>query len=169
MSALRRQPVPAATPVSDTLFSPAPEELTSMIELRCQHRSLAALLRSVEMAVSRCSVNPDLERAVAAVELLSDFETALVAHFEFEEAGGYLSDALEAAPRLSRQAARIFSEHGALRRSFADLASRARRADSDGWPSIAQRLSAFGDAMRGHETEENRLLNDALLDDLGGG
>jgi cell division septum initiation protein DivIVA len=138
-------------------------------ELRSQHQSLKALLLSLEEAIAHCAAHPSSEASAAALRRVTELEIQLPAHFAFEEAGGYLADALSAAPRLSRQASQLLGDHDHLRHQLAEFVARAQRAQPGGWSSLSHRMHELSDALRQHELEENRLLRDALLDDLGGG
>jgi len=130
---------------------------------------LKALLLSLEEAIAHCAAHPSAEAAAAALQRVTELEVQLPAHFAFEEAGGYLADALSAAPRLSRRAAHLMGDHEHLRHQLVEFAARAQRAQLGGWSALSHPMHELSDALRRHELAENRLLRDALLDDLGGG
>jgi hypothetical protein len=102
--------------------------------------------------------------------LIADADRLLNAHFAFEEAGGHLSDALAIAPRLSHRAARLRHDHRKFSARFAKLATFARgmRARDGSWDRLKAAIREFNEELRTHELEENRLIQEAFLDDLGG-
>ena len=169
MSPFHRQGDPSTSHPSDPSLTPPAGTRARLDEIRAQHRSLKALLLSLEEAIARCAATPSGEASATALQRVTELEVQLPAHFAFEEAGGYLADALAAAPRLSRKAAHLMGDHDRLRDQLAEFAARAHRAKPGGWSSVSHRLHELSDALRHHELEENRLLRDALLDDLGGG
>ncbi len=108
---------------------------------------------------------------VEMLRLLRKLEHLLPEHFEYEEAEGYLAEALAVAPRLTRRAQRLRGEHNHFSEKLRGLADRAREADESpgSWTALATGVRRFTYELRYHELEENRLVLDAFMDDLGGG
>ncbi|MCA9267959.1 MAG: hemerythrin domain-containing protein [Planctomycetales bacterium] len=107
-------------------------------------------------------------------DLLAQLRDQLAMHFALEEAFGYFEDALEVAPRLSRRAEELRSEHDLF---FRDICSLCDHVDSlpgeENWRmamrGVAARFSAFFDAFHQHETRERELIMEAFDDDIGCG
>jgi RNA polymerase-binding transcription factor len=101
--------------------------------------------------------------------LLADFARQLAAHFEREEAGGYLGEALAVAPRLSPRAERLRREHDSLLRDVERIGRHARFAHphSAAWDRLEREFRAVAAAIERHEIAESELVSDALLDDVG--
>jgi hypothetical protein len=127
--------------------------------------SLAAILSSVGERPD------DVGARIEMLRILRELESQLSAHFEYEEAGGYLAEALAVAPRLTRRAQRLRGEHSWFSERLVALARRAREAgESRGsWAALATGVRRFTCTLRHHELEENQLIQDAFMDDLGGG
>ena len=141
-------------------------------ELDAQHQKLSGVFvemigwtQRVPNSNDQCDSHTELLRLIAEAEQL------LPAHFAFEEAGGYLSEALAVAPRLSRRAAALQRDHGKFAARFAKLATFARelRETDEGWDYLGVAIREFSRELRFHELEENQLVQEAFLDDLGGG
>lgn len=141
-------------------------------KLDAQHESLGALLDSLAASLGAVAERPDdVGTRVEMLRLLRQLERLLPEHFLYEEAGGYLAEALAAAPRLTRRAQRLRSEHSGFSMRLAALANRAREAgESPGsWKALGTGVRKFTYELRHHEMEENCLIQDAFTDDLGGG
>ncbi len=81
-------------------------------ELEVEHRRLGAVLDSLAASLGAVAERPDdVGTRVEMLRLLRKLEHLLPEHFEYEEAGGYLAEALAAAPRLTRRAQRLRGEH----------------------------------------------------------
>lgn len=141
-------------------------------ELDAQHQSLNDAMSALIDRVDRIPRADDrFDSHSQLLRLIADAELLLNAHFAFEEAGGHLSDALTVAPRLSQRAAHLQRDHRRFTASFARLATLARgmREGDGGWERFAGAIREFTQQLRLHELEENRLVQEAFLDDLGGG
>jgi len=141
-------------------------------ELDVQHKSLGALLDSLAASIRAVAERPDdIGTRVEMLRLLRKLEHRLPEHFEYEEAGGYLAEALAMAPRLTRRAQRLRGEHADFSAKLAALASRAREAGESpaSWKTLAAGVRKFTYELRHHELEENTLIHDAFMDDIGGG
>ncbi len=137
-----------------------------------QHETLRAVLDSLAVSINTVADEPDdIGARVEMLRILRRLERLLPEHFEYEEAGGYLADALAAAPRLTRRAQRLRNQHGEFLTKLAELAERTREAGkSPGtWKSLARTVRKFTHELRHHEHQENTLVHDAFMDDLGGG
>lgn len=99
---------------------------------------------------------------------LARLQSELAEHFAAEEHVGFLPRALARAPRLARRARGIVSQHDLLRIQLAKVVTMLERASTD-WQGLRERFAEFTEALRDHELRENELINEALMDDLGGG
>ena len=141
-------------------------------ELEVQHQRLGVVLDSLAASLGAVAERPDdVGTRVEMLRLLRKLEHLLPEHFEYEEAGGYLAEALAVAPRLTRRAQRLRGEHSEFSAKLAALADRAREAgESPGsWTALAAGVRKFTYELRHHELEENSLIQDAFTDDIGGG
>jgi iron-sulfur cluster repair protein YtfE (RIC family) len=130
------------------------------------------VLDSLAASIGAIAEHPeDVGIRVEMLRLLRKLEHLLPEHFEYEEAGGYLAEALAAAPRMTRRAQRLRREHDGFSAKLAALADRAREAgESPGcWKALAAGVRKFTYKLRRHELEENSLIQEAFTNDLGGG
>ncbi len=72
------------------------------------------------------------------------------------------------APRLTYRARRVLSQHDLLRVELAKVVSTLARGTAD-WDQVREGLETFSALLFEHEERENELINEAHLDDLGGG
>ena len=108
------------------------------------------------------------------IDKLCQFRDQLALHFALEEAYGYFEDPVNVAPRLSRQANQLRSEHKQLYLDFCELVDRAERMFYDEeyaalalW--IGPEFLEYDRKLRSHEERENELIFEAYDDDIGVG
>lgn len=139
--------------------------------VRTEHRELMALLKDVRTAfeVGQRTGWPPVQ-GVTLVELLRTLQRHLAHHFEQEERGGYLEQALAFVPRYSMQAAELERQHPALLARVDELVEKAT-ACLEGkarWTDFRTSLEVTVSQLQTHETDENQILAAAFnveLDD----
>lgn len=133
-----------------------------------QHRELRLELRVIAERVEKISNPPATAAEGDEIRArIARFATELDTHFGCEEELGFVSAAIEEAPRLSRRAAALSAEHGGLRSQIARIRT---LADDPQWSAedTRQALQRFVLDFCHHEERENRLISEALFEDLGG-
>ena len=138
-------------------------------KIRAEHFALGQRVRRLEAEFQRRR----REASGAAwagnmLELLDEFDRELREHFAFEERGGYFSEILAVAPRLSQRVTQLKEHHveyGAYSGRLLDLA-RTAASESD-WEAVQARAEALLMALGEHEAEENELVREAFADDRG--
>jgi hypothetical protein len=144
-------------------------------QIREDHHELRKRLQSVEdmlrtLAGRSPQEGTESTLGIGARSLLNDLHVRLTKHFTLEDRGGYLTDALAAAPRLSRRIEALHQQHGTLSEQLDGVLENARIAVRSGeWKTIEAQFRAFSAALRAHEEEENKVTREAFMDDLGGG
>jgi iron-sulfur cluster repair protein YtfE (RIC family) len=101
--------------------------------------------------------------------LLSEFLHTLLVHFSNEEDQGFFDEVTAQAPRLASQAGKLCVEHKQLLRD-ADELFRFATAGSPSmpwWRELHTRCHEFSKRLMHHESEENRLLQEAHQADIG--
>lgn len=128
--------------------------------LVAEHRRLNSLLRQTRASIVG-SGSPDQDaRGAEVAEALRRLQAELVHHFQEEEGGGCLDEAISRCPRLSADVRRIEAEHQELLAKVASLVAQA----ADGEFSVQDRIlleAAFDDfcrQIRAHEAAENEVL-----------
>ena len=141
-------------------------------QLDARHQNLMDILVALIDRIRRNpKTNDDRQDSLSEpLRLIARAEQLLHAHFAFDEAGGYLSDTLAVAPRLSVRAARLECDHRKFAARFAKLATFARslREMDEGWDYLGVAVREFARELKLHKLEENHLVQEAFLDDFGG-
>jgi len=102
-------------------------------------------------------------------ELLREFLTTLVVHFSNEENEGFFSEVSAHAPRLAGRAGKLCVEHRQMLHD-ANVLCRFAAAGSPSmpwWRELRTRCHEFSKRLMQHEVEENRLLQESHLADIG--
>lgn len=103
---------------------------------------------------------------------LRDFQMVLLKHFDFEEEGGFLSEILRVAPRLSYRLGEVEAEHRKIGSQLAHLIAEFKRMDCLTEPRhlrLRARTKALGEILHAHEATERELIQSAYYDDFGAG
>jgi DnaK suppressor protein len=144
-------------------------------QLRAQHSSLRrtifSVLHIIEDVVERVREGEASETSLApTLALLADLSRQLPERFQIEESGGYLAEALAAAPRFSNRATRLVRQHGDFSRRILGITKEAESAaESDqAWTQIHLHFRHLSLDLLAHEQAEADILESAFLDDLGG-
>jgi hemerythrin len=122
------------------------------------HRRLRELLELIRATLARRD-----HSVHRLADLLTDLMDDLRMHFDHEEKGGYLEDALALAPHFAMQASRLVNEHG----EFLLMVREMQHATAnDEWDALKTRFQDFSHRFEAHEASENRLVQDAMLRDI---
>jgi hypothetical protein len=115
----------------------------------------------------RQSAMSDLDPATL-VEELKHVRERVVHHFAFEERGGYLHGALQGAVHLQDLAGDLLGQHSALLQQLDAIVAQAELLTGDSRISSEVRgeLDRFLRAMQEHEHRENRLVQQAVNEDV---
>ena len=134
-----------------------------------QHRSIVRQMRELTCRLDEQPGEDELaERRAEIHRSLGWLQSDLAEHFYNEGSVGFVAHALAAAPRLSRRARAIASQHHLLRGKLVKVVSLVERKAS-AWVEIRFEFQAFSASLQEHEALENELIHEAFLDDLGGG
>ncbi len=129
-----------------------------------EHRQLASLLEQIESALTERS-GPILD----VVDMIGQLGHQLTKHFQTEEAGGYFADALCESPQLVNRANDLMLQHPKMTKSARKLAQAADpETDPDTWwQQTTERFEAFRAELRKHERDEDHLIQEAYIRDIG--
>lgn len=96
-------------------------------------------------------------------EALAGLVKHLRHHFEQEEEGGYLEEALLAAPRFSHEAGVLLAQHAVMMSQAKQTLESARTADSEAtWSELKAEVRSLIAALIAHESAENRIVRQAF-------
>jgi iron-sulfur cluster repair protein YtfE (RIC family) len=136
-----------------------------------EHAALHDMLRSLRQRVREAAASAG-EGARARSEvgsLLGELAERLPRHFATEERAGFLSEAVNQAPRLSRRADELRAECAQLAAGVAALRTRMRSAGraTRRWQELDAECRRFAEAYHDHESRENQLIHEAWSEDIG--
>jgi len=135
---------------------PAPEGADAIVR---EHREIHVLLSELDAAAG-------LPRTL---ELLLELRALLETHFRHEEAGGLREVVLETAPRLLGRADALLQEHRDFLADVSGLVDDCRSILEGPVRELRETVRAVSDRLGVHDTAENELLSEAVLDDIGTG
>ena len=119
-----------------------------------------SILETMTARASSCQVIADM---------FSELNEHTLEHFRHEESGGYFSEALERAPRLSERADELLGQHPVIVEQLDELQTHATKPSSNEtwWNELEQMFQRFLEVFEEHEVGENELLQNAFLVDIG--
>ncbi len=130
-----------------------------LVHLRSEHERLHADVREVERALAARS---DPVALLKVLESLAALRDELVRHFEEEERGGCIEEAVCRCPRLTREATSVEREHPELLQRLCHLIERVGGSDSGIDEQSVEDFQQFARSLNAHEAAENRILNEAF-------
>jgi hemerythrin-like domain-containing protein len=139
-------------------------------EIKEDHESLQKLLSELEHLTGNRETLPHHGRRFT--DLIDQLVDQLALHFSLEEAYGYFELAVEDAPRLHDQAAKLRSQHGDLylaAQRVAETTDKATTTKPHRLHLAADQFLAFHSHFKKHESAELNLIIEALNRDVGGG
>jgi hypothetical protein len=133
--------------------------------VEAEHRHFGRMINEIRRAFE-APVHPGNLVAVIsdAHAKLSVFSQQMRAHFETEEEGGYMEEAVARLPVLSHNADKLIAEHTVLR---AALDGVVKRLDAVGdsiaeWNACRDDFKRFAQQIATHEANENWLLHEGF-------
>jgi len=135
-------------------------------EIKRQHEELKKILNHLQGSAAQGPSTASAEqRRVALREEVVRLRASLVEHFRMEEEGGYLEAATEAGQGYS--VARLQRQHTEILDALGQVAEACRSGGA--LDRAAARVREVIGQLREHEAEECRLMQDAVIDDIGTG
>lgn len=132
--------------------------------MKAEHHELVGVMGEIKHLLATH------QRDAARVDhLVTEFCDLIESHFEHEEEGGYLSEALEQAPRLTERAQVLFKQHESLLADARGLRHHVRGGEGTDawWDELSTRFNDFTRALMTHEAHEDDLVQEAYTDDIG--
>lgn len=133
------------------------QECQAFVEhLRGEHEQIHQAVASVKRDLLR--VDPPCEPTTMR-DHLSRLRHTLVEHFNEEEQGGCLEEAVSCAPHLSSDVAKIENEHASILKLLDQLI---KRSDDCAVQDYRESFRRFATILQAHEASENRILHTAF-------
>jgi RNA polymerase-binding transcription factor DksA len=143
-------------------------------DLRIEHSGLRMALQTLLTTLARIDAillegsSAEVEVG-AAVVLYRSLHRELPEHFSREEEDGYFAAALDRAPHFHRRTMILLHQHAVFRRSLDRM--HLSFLDAERNPShfggIKEAFEKFANDLLIHEADENALLEEAFLEDIG--
>lgn len=136
--------------------------------VRVRHVGLLALVHAIAGVLRETDTAGG---CALAMQLLADLRDDLREHFALEEMGGYLSEIVSKAPRLTRRTQQLEKQHSVLAHCTEELVACAAHGVSapEAWLEVERRFDALRAELMAHEAAENDLIREALMGDIGRG
>jgi hypothetical protein len=137
------------------------------VHLNAEHRRLEESLRRVEELWQHKVPRPPHFSARLAGGL-SELRAALARHYEDEEEGGCLEEAVAHLPTLSREVTKLNREHSQVLSTMDQLIAQVRtlRPGNQEWAEIERDFQAIAERLRAHEAAESRILKASFGNDV---
>ena len=103
---------------------------------------------------------------------LRDFQNQLQKLFDLEEDGGYNEDLIRLAPHLASQVAHLGEDHRKIISDLYHILDVLKKVVDEHSPNIArvrERIEVLVEFIRGHESKENAVIQEAYYQDYGVG
>jgi hypothetical protein len=134
-----------------------------LTQLQAEHQRLHEHLRRIEERWLDCELSQLQQVVTEVIGELVTLRSELASHFEEEESGSFLDEAVSRQPSLSDEARRLESEHGELLQTVDGLILQLKSAESPlGSEAGQDEFRRFVDQLRAHEAAEDRILEDGL-------
>lgn len=132
--------------------------------MKQEHEQLARVLGEL-----RHALHSDQRDAEAVTAWIVQLARLVKSHFEHEEEGGYMREAIEQAPRLSEQAENLERQHPVLLEKLSGLSNLAAAGDKSApwWESARTKFDEFAKSFLDHEAHEDKLVQEAFTQDIG--
>jgi len=141
-------------------------------EIKDDNRELKLLLQ--ECAAQLAPAGAARIDPALLVPALARLRDQLAMHFALEESYGYFDDAIDVAPRLSRQAETLRSQHSELYVALCAVVERAEQllyheSGAVAAREIAGEFAEFHRQLQQHEASEDALIMQVVNEEIGGG
>lgn len=130
-------------------------------QAQSEHRELHGAIERIHNVLEETPESDATSARVAEVTaLIVSLRDRLARHFEQEENGGYLEEAIVRVPQIAPQAALLQRQHGEFLAAANAMLDHARSEDAapSVWSSLKVDYLRFAKRLRAHEAAEDALL-----------
>jgi len=139
-------------------------------QARSEHRELHAAIERIHQVLDETrEIDASIQRVSELTAHITALRDRLARHFEQEENGGYLEEAIVRMPQIAPQAAMLQKQHGEFLTAANDMLAHARSSDAAPhvWAALKADYLLFAKRLNAHEAAENALLSRAFNEDSG--
>lgn len=130
-------------------------------QARSEHRELHVAIERIHAVLEETRESDATSARIAEVTaLIVALRDRLARHFEQEENGGYLEEAIVRVPQIAPQAAALQKQHGEFLAAANAMLDHARSGDTapSVWSALKTDYVRFAKRLRAHEAAEDALL-----------
>ena len=133
-------------------------------KIKQEHEALREKFRRIHDVLA----GPEIA-AEELARLLHELKNALTVHFWNEESDGFFGEVTTHAPHLGGRADQLCLEHEQFLHKATELCRLAEAGSPSmaSWRELSSRCREFSKQLMHHESEENKLLQQAHQDDIG--
>lgn len=134
-------------------------------QARSEHRELHAVIERIHRELENTrEINASSERIAEVTTLIVDLRDRLARHFQQEENGGYLEEAIVRMPHTAPQAMALQRQHGEFLATANTMLDHARSTEAAPlvWSTLKTDYDLFAKRLNAHEAAENALLSRAF-------
>ena len=146
------------------MINDSEEFIAYLTHLRAEHRRLREFLREIEQHWTEHEVVRLSELESRVIRKLEGLRAELAHHFEEEESGGCLDEAVARQPSLGQAADRLEQEHPALLKQLGQLIAQLKAASQaiQSLDDAKESFRRFSEQLEAHESAENRILEESF-------
>ncbi len=137
-----------------------------------EHRKLNREVDIFSLRLNAPSHESRLKWMTQCVAHFNHFQDLLLTHMEMEEDGGFMLIVRERRPTLEKRVDALESEHETIRKACSELQDffeTCTDPTTEDVQQVRRMARALLNILRDHENEENKLIQDVLIQDLGTG
>lgn len=145
------------------------EQHPFFVQAMNDHEHLRRCVAEIHELLDRHRDQVSCEAVTEATRLIVALRDDLRRHFEQEEEGGYLEEALTRVPSMAPQAAQLQKQHAEFLKIAEQMIADAQCGDRpEGiWTRLKGDYARFAKKLLAHEASENKLLERAFNEDMG--
>lgn len=137
-----------------------------------EHRKLNREVDILRLRLNTPSHESRLRWMTQCAAHFNHFLELLLIHMEMEEEGGFMPIVRERRPTLERRVDALESEHVTIRKACSELQGffeTCTDPTTEDVQQVRRMTGALLDILRDHDNEENKLIQDVLIQDIGTG
>jgi len=139
-------------------------------QARSEHRELHSAIERIHQVLDETrEIDASIQRISEVTALITALRDRLARHFEQEENGGYLEEAVMRVPQIAPQALILQRQHGEFLSAANAMLDHALSPDAapSVWANLKADYITFAKKLNAHEAAENALLSRAFNEDSG--
>jgi hypothetical protein len=145
----------------------ATDDVPVLLQIHDEHDRIEALIAEVRWVL----LKPSETHLSIIKELMDELAALFKDHFAHEEEGGYFDEIMQRDPTVARRVEQLRQDHRAMLAAVNNMNRQLQHADSTPlwFAMIGTDFADFVQRCERHQHEENRLVQEGYLRDVGEG